>query len=162
MKEKESQRWKKGRIVKTFKKTGKYKHWRHIDVDDEGRLEIDFENNVEEWKEGNVDDDIEHGDDEAQDTFFSDDRIDFDDIDDVFPVKLIPRSDYHRPDVQQAMKAEIIKFKNFKAFEEVIDEGQKGIPIRWVVTEQKHDGKDQPIKARLCMRGDLEKDNDAK
>ena len=37
------------------------------------------------------------------------------------------------------------------------DKGQQRIPIRWVITEQKDDGKNQPFKARLCMRGDLEK-----
>ena len=31
------------------------------------------------------------------------------------------------------------------------------MPIRWVVTRQEcNDGKNQPIKARLCIRGDLE------
>ena len=55
------------------------------------------------------------------------------------------------------MEAEITKFKNFEAFKEVKDEGQYSIPIRWVVTEQKNDGKNQPYKARLCVRGDRER-----
>ena len=55
------------------------------------------------------------------------------------------------------MQAEIKKFKDFEAIEEVEDEGQFRIPIRWVISEQKEDGKGQPYKARLCMRGDREK-----
>ena len=56
-----------------------------------------------------------------------------------------------------AISAEIAKFKSFNAFEEVPDEGQKCIPTKWVVTKQQGNGKNQPIKARLCMRGDLER-----
>ena len=58
--------------------------------------------------------------------------------------------------IQEAMQAKISKFKNFDAFTEVPDDGQYSIPIRWVVTEQKEDGKNQPYKARLCVRGDKE------
>jgi hypothetical protein len=55
------------------------------------------------------------------------------------------------------MRAEIEKYKSFNAFEEVVDEGQDSLPIRWVVTKHELDGKNQPLKARLCIRGDLEK-----
>jgi hypothetical protein len=72
-------------------------------------------------------------------------------------VKLIPKKEYHRLEVQDAMQAEILKYKDFKAFVEVDDEGQNNIPVKWVVTEQKQDGKNQSYKARLCIRGDLEK-----
>ena len=83
--------------------------------------------------------------------------LDEDDCMVAFPVKLIPRAEYHKPEIQAAMQSEISKFENFEAFEEVDDIGQKRIPIRWVISEQKVDGKNQPYKARLCMRGDLEK-----
>ena len=76
---------------------------------------------------------------------------------DLFPVKLVPKVDHARPEIQEAMQAEIKKFRDFDAIEEVQDEGQFRIPIRWVVSEQKEDGKGQPYKARLCMRGDREK-----
>ena len=75
----------------------------------------------------------------------------------MFPVKVLPRKEYERPEIQDAMKTEIEKFKSFNAFEEVHDIGQFIIPIRWVVTEQKNDGKNQPYKARLCIRGDKER-----
>ena len=76
---------------------------------------------------------------------------------DSFPVNIVQKKDYNRPEIQAAMKAEISKFETFKAFEEVVDENQPRIPVRWVVTKQKDDGKNQPFKARLCMRGDLER-----
>ena len=72
-------------------------------------------------------------------------------------LKVLSRTEFKRPEIQDAMQAEIVKFKNFKAFKEVNDEGQYNIPIRWVVTEQKKDRKNEPYKARLCIRGDKEK-----
>ena len=157
-KEKGSNCWKHGRVVKTFKQNGKYKNWRHIDVEDEGRLELDFENGIEEWKE--IKENEDSNDEEVLENFFLSDILGYEDQEDssqVFPVKMIPKSEYHKPEIQEAMNAEITKFQDFKAFKEVKDEGQKSIPIRWVVTDQKHDGKNQPVKARLCIRGDMEK-----
>ena len=54
------------------------------------------------------------------------------------------------------MQSELEKYKTFDAFDEVLDEGQYSVPIRWVVTEQKEDGKGVPYKARMCIRGDRE------
>ena len=54
------------------------------------------------------------------------------------------------------MLNEIQKYKSFNAFEEVINAGQESVPIRWVCTRHELDGKNQPIKARMCIRGDLE------
>ena len=139
--------------MKTFKKTSKYKGVRNIDVEGEGRIQYDFEKHVEAWKDT----------DESDDNGFVDPIFlaDFSDENDpgyeVYPLKLIPKKEYHRLEVQDAMQAEILKYKDFKAFVEVDDEGQNNIPVKWVVTEQKQDGKNQPYKARLCIRGDLEK-----
>ena len=58
------------------------------------------------------------------------------------------------------MQNEIEKYKTFEAFEQIDDEGQDSVPIRWVVTKQGQDGKNQPIKARLCIRGDFEDGTD--
>ena len=58
------------------------------------------------------------------------------------------------------MAQEIKKFKDFDAIEEVDDTGQNRIPIRWVVTRHEYDSKNQPLKARLCVRGDLETDKE--
>ena len=54
------------------------------------------------------------------------------------------------------MQEEIKKYKDFEAVEE-INKGQFRIHIRWVITEQKEDGKGVTFKARLCMCGDREK-----
>ena len=143
--EKGSDKWKPGRVVGSFKTNSKYKHWKHVQVKDGLTIEVDFKKN--EWK-----DESEVGNDDIIDTFV------MTDIDDkVFPVKIIPPKEYNRPEIQEAMSAEILKFKSFEAFREVPNEGQTSVPIRWVVTEQKADGKNQPYKARLCIRGDLER-----
>ena len=52
------------------------------------------------------------------------------------------------PEVQDAISAEIAKYKSFNAFKEVEDEGQHCVPTKWVVTEQKSSGKNEPYKAR--------------
>ena len=44
----------------------------------------------------------------------------------------MPRREYGHRDVQKAMKDEIEKYNAFNAFEEVIDEGQDSLPVRWV------------------------------
>ena len=75
----------------------------------------------------------------------------------LFPVEVIPRRDYERTEVKEAMAKELDKFKVFEAYDEVDNDGPNCIPIRWVVTKQPENGKGQPVKARLCMRGDLEK-----
>ena len=59
--------------------------------------------------------------------------------------------------VQSAIANEIAKFNSFNAFKEVKDEGQESIPTKWVITEQPKSGKNEPYKARMCIRGDLEK-----
>ena len=167
--EKGSATWKYGRVVKTFKKSSKYKNRKQLDVENEGRVEYDFEIDIAEWKEYTEDhineeagDDIEEvlDNEEILETFLVSEILGKTEVgitDQVFPVKIVPRNEYHRSEIQEAMAAEIIKYRDFKAFEEVEDEGQHSIPIRWVVTEPKDDGKNQPYKARLCIRGDLER-----
>ena len=114
-------------------------------------IEKDLKNGIDEWKyiSDKEDDDTE----DIQDTYLMVE----DGNNDVFPVKLITPSEYHREEIQEAMQAEISKYKSFNTFEEVTDIGQPKVPIRWVVTEQKKDAKNAPFKARMCVRGDLEK-----
>ena len=150
-KEKDSDLWKSGTVVKTFKKTSKNKSLRHIDIEGEGRVQYDFEKDIDEWKEN-------QGTEDLDDTNEGELSLEEDVAGSIaFPVKVVvPRKDYKRDEIKLAMKSEIAKFEKFGAFEEVDDEGQRRIPIRWVVTEQPNDGKNEPYKARLCMRGDLE------
>ena len=62
---------------------------------------------------------------------------------------------------EEAMQAEIQKFKNFKAFKEVPDDGQVAIKTRWVFSESDDNSKGCILKARLCMRGDREPDKES-
>ena len=157
-KEKGVDDWISARVVKAFRKTSKYKNCRHLELKDGGVIQRDFIDDIEQWKE---EPEPESEDEDIPDTFYLNDILgekeSIEYSDDVFPVKVLSRTEFKRPEIQEAMQAEIVKFKNFKAFKEVNDEGQYNIPIRWVVTEQKKDGKNQPYKARLCIRGDKEK-----
>ena len=72
----------------------------------------------------------------------------------------MPRKDHGTIDGQQAMLKEIEKYTSFEVFEEVTDVGQERLPVKWVVSRHEMDGKNQPQKARLCIRGDLEREKD--
>ena len=61
-----------------------------------------------------------------------------------------------KPEAEKAMKDEIQKFQDFKAFQKVKDDGQYAIKTRWVFTEPDDQSKGYKLKARLCMRGDRE------
>ena len=153
-KEKESEGWKTGRVVGSWKKSSKYKYWKHILVDKDLILQKDFENGIHDWKlepEHEAIDNLEK-DEDILDNFFLEE-----DPQGAFPVQMVSKKDYAMPDVQAAIAAEISKYKSFQAFKEVEDQGQKSIPTRWVVTEQSTSGKKEPYKARLCIRGDLER-----
>ena len=143
--ESDEEGWKAGRVVGSWKKNSIYKYWKHLLIEGDIVVEKDFENGVKEWK---VKEEEETNDDE--DVL----RLN---PDGVFPVKLVSPNDYDMPEVVAAIEREISKYKSFDAFQEVEDIGQKSIPTRWVVTEQSGSGKDEPYKARLCMRGDLER-----
>ena len=58
----------------------------------------------------------------------------------------------NKPEVLQAKHAEIEQWKTNNVFEEVEDEGQKTISVRWIVTE-KVKGDSTYVKARLVARG---------
>ena len=67
---------------------------------------------------------------------------------------LVPSKDFGNPQVQSAMKDELNKWLVYDAFEEVMDESEKTIDIRWIVNKQEqHDGLKVDMKARLCLRG---------
>ena len=143
--------WKAGRVVGSWKKTSKYRYWKHLLLSNGLTVEKDFEKGIAEW---NIDS-VEEGDLSEVD---GDALCVLDDKEDshgCFPV-IIPSSQYHQPEVQSAIASEISKYKSFEAFREVDDEGQKCIPTKWVVTEQFSSGKSEPFKARMCIRGDLE------
>ena len=105
-KERNSDIWKEGKVVQTFKKTSKYNAVRNIDIEGEGRIQYDFGRDIEVWKE-NVGDG-EH--DDILEPFFLEDLSS---PDEVYPVQFLPKRDYHKPEIQEAMQSEISKYKDF-------------------------------------------------
>ena len=67
----------------------------------------------------------------------------------------IPFWRFHEKECVMAKRIELDKFDEFDVYDEVVDEGQKTIGCRWVLTEKFKEGK-KCVKARLCVRGDLE------
>ena len=162
-KEYNSDIWRKAKVSGVFKKTSIHKNIKQLTFSDGFQTEVDFENDVEDWKPLNLHEENE----EETETFVTETDLlsslveyDQENIIDAFPVNLVPRNQYGNKDVQNAMLQEIQKYKTFNAFEEVDDEGQESLPVRWVVTRHEIDGKNQPLKARMCIRGDLEKGKD--
>ena len=78
-------------------------------------------------------------------------------LDSVFETILtveIPVKDHGRKDCVEAKQAELQNLLNFQTFEEVLDNGQKTIQSRWVLTEkQAHDGQKRKVKGRLVAKG---------
>ena len=158
-KEKDSEVWKKAKVFGVFKKSSLYKNVKQIELENGQQLEKDFEKEVDDWKPVVLDE----KEDDTVETFFLSSILgkkDAEEVCDVYPVELVKKCDYGSADVQEAMQKEIEKYKQFQAIEEVLDEGQDRVPIKWVVTKHEIDGKNQPLKARLCIRGDLEKFKD--
>ena len=157
VKQHNSEFWKKARVTGVFKKTSVHRNFKQLTYDDGFRRDVDFENDVDEWKPFNKEE--ENVEEDTTKTFFIEDMlgVDQEDVNECFPVNLVPRNQYGTQEVQQAMLKEIQKYASFGAFEEVADDGQPSLPVKWVVSRHELDGKNQPIKARLCIRGDLEK-----
>ena len=73
------------------------------------------------------------------------------------------KKDEHNTEIVQATMQQVIeKYKKFHAIQEVIDNGQESVPIRWVSSSQEEsNGKNTSIKARMGIRGDLESNRDS-
>ena len=71
----------------------------------------------------------------------------------------IPFWRFHEKECVRAKEIELEKFDEFDVYEEVPDNGQKVLGCRWVLTEKFNDGM-KCVKARLCIRGDLEDTSD--
>ena len=161
-KEYDSEDWIIAKVFRVFKKSSIYKDVKQMILKDGSKIEKNFQTEVEEWKPlENLDEN--HTEVDVNETFILSSILGKEsiEVDDVFPVDIVDKKDYSTTEVQEAMKKEVEKYKSFNAYEEVDDNGQKSIPIRWVVTKQPLDGKNQPIKAWLCIRGDLEKDKNS-
>ena len=126
-------------------------------LEDGSRLERNFESEIAEWKPESSKEDRAESDVEEVLYSVTSGETDKFKVELAYPVEIVRKEDYGSSEVQIAMKAELDKYKSFGAYEEVEDKGQHRIPIRWVVSKQIDSGKNQPIKARLCIRGDLER-----
>ena len=71
----------------------------------------------------------------------------------------IPFWRFHEKECVRAKEVELEKFDEFDVYEEVPENGQKVLGCRWVLTEKFKDGM-KCVKARLCIRGDLEDTSD--
>ena len=152
--------WKRAQVTGVFKKTSIHKNYKQLTFDDGSRKDVDFENEVEDWKSLNKDEENEEEEDVT--TYYLEEIFGVKDkeIYENFPVNLIPRKQYGTVEVQEAMMKEVEKYAIFGAFEEVEDDGQDRVPVKWVVKRHELDGKNQPVKARLRIRGDLEREKD--
>ena len=147
--EKCSDEWIRGKVFGVFKKTSKHKNIKQIELENGRSVEKDFENDIADWIPvvDEEDEQLDNAEVIDSDAFY---------CHETYPVQQVNRKEYGSPEVQEAMEKEIQKFKSFNAYTEVEDVGQTSVPVRWVVTRHAVDGKNQPLKARLCIRGDLE------
>ena len=152
-KEKDSEEWIRAQVIKAFKKSSKYKDFRQLKLEDGSTVEKDFRVEIDEWHDQKEDHETEH---KPDDESFLLSEILNENENISYPVKTLLAKDHNTPEVLEAKHREIEKFKDFGAIEEVEDVGQERIPSKWVITKTEDDVKNQPLKARLCIRGDLE------
>ena len=172
-KENGSDKWEKARVFRVFKKSSIHKNVKQMTLADGSRIEKDFDTEIEEWKsmddaeDSQAEDNKDEDNKEIKNYFLSsilnekEVEVTEEVIDNVYRAEIINKKEYDSDEVRDAMEKEIQKYRNFEAFEEVDNDGQESVPVRWVVTRNEPDGKNQPIKARLCIRGDLEDGKDA-
>ena len=67
----------------------------------------------------------------------------------------IPRNLHHLQECVDAKDKELKSWEDFEVYEEVADRGQKTLRTNWILVRKK-DG----VKARVCVRGDLEDQKD--
>ena len=80
-------------------------------------------------------------------------RKDVRDIVTTFVVE-VPVKDHKHPEIIDAKNKEVENLRDFDTFDEVVDEGQKKIGSRWVITKKEsHDGQKTDYKARIVARG---------
>ena len=71
----------------------------------------------------------------------------------------VPVREHKKPQVIEAKQKEIDNLENYGVFEEVEDEGQDTIDLRWVINrKEKADGQKQKVKGRLVAKSFQEKE----
>ena len=115
-------------VSRAGKATGKYKHnWNVLKDGEEVPVELDFENQVYEWK--------------FQDLYSTDEIQQCE----IYLAQV-------NKEVDDAKHMELENWKREEVYEEVSDEGQEAMSVRWVVTPKIVDG-EKRTKARLVARG---------
>ena len=134
-----------GRVEQVGKKSGKMRNFAWV-ADQENVWIYDFSKDVLDWR---------YVEPSKLEEALSDDY--FNSIDRIF-AQLIPRKDQFTEEVLSAKQAEIKGWYDMRCVDEYDYAGQSLVPTHWVVTRKEADDKGQgKIKARLCIRGDLEK-----
>ena len=129
--------WKVTTILgRAGKATGKYKYWLNIHDENEDPKSIDWSNGVEDWREreGHISKAEESESEESEEVYLANDLHD-------------------SKRVREAKFNELQNWKRYNVYEEVCDNGQPCISVRWVCTEKHIDGKPSIVKARLVGRG---------
>ena len=122
-------------LSRAGKSTGKYSKWLNVHPDNGQAKAVDFESNIQNW-EYLTNDNLEAEIAPAVNT------------DEIFISSSMEKND----DVFKAKKLELDNWKNFNVYEEVENQGQSALSVRWVCTEKCLDG-EKKIKARLVARG---------
>ena len=79
-----------------------------------------------------------------------------DSVEEVFVVQ-VPRYLHNQPHCIEAKEKELTSWDEFQVYDEVPDTGQDCLGTNWMLTEKVIDGR-LSVKARLCVRGDQEKE----
>ena len=148
-KELDSDEWQQARVFGTYKRTSKYKYFRQLELENGDKVEKDFLRDIGGWEVIPPNDELPKSISQVN---CNESMLESE----VFGVNLIPKKEWKQDEVRQAMKKELEKYQSFDAYEEIEDNGEHCIPMKWVVSRSSDDSKNQPIKARLCIRGDLE------
>ena len=154
----------KGKVTEVNKPNSKHKFKCLLKLMGGKIIEVDFENDIKDWKYL-----LDEEDREAEEERETKENVELDNIgtywmkmsnDECLVEKIttyvveIPKSRHHEHEVIKAKEKELDNFKQYEAIEEVKDIGQETIGSRWVVTEkERQDGQKTKIKARLVARG---------
>lgn len=152
----------KGKVTEVNKPNSKRKFVCLIKLEGGKIVEVDFENEIKEWKylinekeETEVRETKENVELDNIGTYWmkmSNDECLVEEI--TTYVVEVPKSRHNEAEVINAKEKELDNFQYYEAFEEVKDTGQEKIGSRWVITEkERQDGQKTKIKARLVARG---------
>ena len=118
-------------LSRAGKATGQFSKWLNVCPDNDEAKAIDFGSEVQEWKYlENTD--YENIDENVNEIYISSNETNI--------------------RISKAKEIELENWKQFGVYEEVMDEGQAALSVRWVCTEKLVDGTNK-LKARLVARG---------